>query len=66
MTPLEIKNLTTKEMIKLRENLNTEIAFREDVSEDIIRRTQIREAKQDNGIRNYPEGALAYSITRNP
>jgi hypothetical protein len=66
MTPLEIKNLTTKEMIELRENLNTEIAFREDVSEDIIRRTQIREAKQDNGIRNYPEGALAYSITRNP
>jgi hypothetical protein len=66
MTPLEIKNLTTKEMIELRENLNTEIAFREDVSEDIIRRTQIREAKQDNGIRNYPEGALAYSITRHP
>ena len=66
MTPLEIKNLTTKEMIELRENLNTEIAFREDVSEDIIRRTQIREAKQDNGIRNYPDGALAYSITRNP
>jgi len=66
MTPLEIKNLTTKEMIELRENLNKEIHFRQDVGEEIIRKTQIREAKQDNGIRNYPDGALAYSITRNP
>ena len=65
MTTIDIKNLTTEEMVELKENLEKEIAFRKDVGEEIIRRTQIREAK-DKGIRNYPDGALAYSITREP
>jgi hypothetical protein len=53
-------------MVELKENLEKEIAFRKDVGEEIIQKTQIREAKQDNGIRNYPDGALAYSITKEP
>ena len=65
MTTIDIKNLTTEEMVELKENLEKEIAFRKDVGEEIVRRTQIREAK-DNGIRNYPDGGLAYSITREP
>ena len=66
MTPIEIKNLSTNEMVELKDNLEKEIAFRKDVGEEIVRRTQIREAKQDNGIRNYPEGCFEYSITKEP
>tara|TARA_Y100001949_G_scaffold75584_1_gene64165 strand:+ start:457 stop:657 length:201 start_codon:yes stop_codon:yes gene_type:complete len=66
MDIIDIKNLSTNEMVELKENLEKEIAFREDVGEEIIQRTQLREAKQDNGIRNYPEGCFEYSITKEP
>ncbi|RZD42925.1 MAG: hypothetical protein CXT73_01845 [Methanobacteriota archaeon] len=75
MTTLDIKNLTTKEMVELKENLEKEIAFREDIGREIKQQEAIGppdEYKQQEAIerlkaiRNYPDGALAYSITRNP
>jgi len=60
MTTLDIKNLTTIEMVELISKLEKEIAFRESVGEEIKQREKLKE------IRNYPDGALAYSVTRNP
>ena len=61
MTLIDIKNLTTTEMVELISKLEKEIAFRESVGNEIDRRAQT-----DNGIRNYPEGCFEYSITRDP
>tara|TARA_B100000959_G_scaffold185250_1_gene193772 strand:+ start:385 stop:567 length:183 start_codon:yes stop_codon:yes gene_type:complete len=60
MTTLDIKNLTTKEMVELIGKLEKEIAFRESVG------NEIKQREQSKAIRNYPDGALAYSVTRNP
>jgi len=64
MTTLDIKNLTTKELVVLIGKLEKEIAFREDVVQEISEQQEAVERLK--AIRNYPEGALAYSITRNP
>jgi len=64
MTILEIKNMTTKEMIELKCNLEKEIAFRKEIGKEISEQQEAVERLK--AIRNYPEGALAYSITRNP
>ena len=66
MTTLDIKNLTTNEMVELKENLEKEIAFREDIGREIKQQEEIGPPDEYKAIRNYPDGALAYSITRNP
>ena len=53
MTTLDIKNLTTTEMVELISKLEKEIAFRESVGDEIKQREKLKE------IRNYPDGALA-------
>ena len=60
MTTLDIKNLTTIEMVELISKLEKEIAFRESIGDEIKQREQLK------AVRNYPDGALAYSVTRNP
>ena len=60
MTTLDIKNLTTIEMVELIGKLEKEIAFRESGG------NEIKQREQSKAIRNYPDGALAYSVTRNP
>ena len=61
---IDVKNLTTKEMVELKETLEKEIAFREDVGREIKQQEEIgppEEYKQQEaierlkGIRNYPE-----------
>ena len=49
MTTLDIKNLTTKEMVELIGKLEKEIAFREEVGKEIERR-------------NYPEGSFEHMV----
>jgi hypothetical protein len=61
MTAIDIKNLNTTEIKQVKEWCEQELKFREEIGEEIERRKQY-----DNGIRNYPDGALAYSVTRNP
>ena len=56
MTTLDIKNLTTKEMVELIGKLEKEIAFRESVGEEIKQRGKLKE------IRNYPEGSFEHMV----
>ena len=58
MTTLEIKNMTTKEMVELVSKLEKEIEFREGLGKEIKQRFE--------AIRNYPEGCFEYSLERNP
>jgi hypothetical protein len=51
-------------MIELKCNLEKEIAFRKEIGKEISEQQEAVERLK--AIRNYPEGALAYSITRNP
>ena len=60
MTLIDIKNLTTTEMVELISKLEKEIAFRESVGNEIKQQEQLK------AIRNYPEGCFEYSITRDP
>ena len=64
MTILDIKNLTTTEMVELISKLEKEIAFRENIGKEISEQQEAVERLK--GIRNYPDGAFAYSVTRNP
>jgi len=75
MTPIEIKNLSTNEMVELKENLEKEIKFRGDIGREIKQQEAMGppdEYKQQEaisrpkGIRNYPEGCFEYSITKEP
>jgi hypothetical protein len=51
-------------MVELISNLEKEIAFREDIGKEISKQQEAIERLK--GIRNYPDGAFAYSVTRNP
>ena len=64
MTLIDIKNLTTTEMVELISKLEKEIAFRESVGNEISEQQEAFDRLK--GIRNYPEGCFEYSITREP
>ena len=56
MTTLDIKNLTTNEMVELKENLEKEIAFREDIGKEIKQQEEIQ--KWSNSFEDYENTLL--------
>ena len=61
MTLIDIKNLNTSEIKQVKEWCEQELRFRNEIGAEIKHKAQ-----SDNGVRNYPEGSFAYSITKNP